>query len=287
MTAVPIYGGPLKRDLIQMAYEECGQAGYEFEIEPEEYAYALRRLDALMAQWQARGIDLGYAFPDTGPASAQEESGIPASATNTVALALAMSLAPGIGKTMPQEARARLAQGMALLPRQAPQPMQLGRQTICGAGNRWGIGWRDPFFPVAPTVTPIAAVAALPNGSVEPAPQPSPVLTIFNTFTNSDAAGSDVDGFAVMAEIVADQLTALGKPFTINPALPCSQTIALLVVAFNAFPGVAFTANPSDLLEQTFERMLSLLTNLVPLPPVNIYPGFNAASNVVFLGAAL
>lgn len=147
---VPVYGGPLKRDLIQLAYEECGQAGYEFELTAEEYASALRRLDALMYEWRdGYGIDLSYNFANYGKGSPEDESGIPPAATQVVATYLAMRVAPGIGKTMTAESSGALARSFSLLRTTYTNMPRMGFRagTIRGAGHR-RFGWRDPFFRV-------------------------------------------------------------------------------------------------------------------------------------------
>lgn len=149
MTAVSLYGGPLKRGIVQLAFEECGQAGYEFELSPEEYDSALRRMNAMLAEWlSGYGIDLGYNFPPPGTnGNPEDESGIPAGTVAVVSSYLARRIAPSIGKTMGAEATIALANSFALLrSTYAVIPvMELGRQTPRGAGNRRA--WAGtPFF---------------------------------------------------------------------------------------------------------------------------------------------
>ena len=147
MTTIALYGGPLKRDIVQLAFEECGQAGYEFELSAEEYDSALRRLNAMLSEWQAaNGIALGYNFPAYGNGSADDESGIPPAAVQAVALGLAMRLAPTIGKAMPPESKAALAASMSNLRSTytVVPTMGFGRNTVRGAGNRYYS--RSPFF---------------------------------------------------------------------------------------------------------------------------------------------
>lgn len=151
MTTINLYGGPLKRDIVQLAFEECGQAGYEFELTPEEYGSALRRLNAMMYEWADRkgyGIDLGYNFPNPGTnGNGEDESGIPNGTIAVVSSYLARRIAPGIGKTMGVEATAALAASFSLLRSgYATIPvMQLARQTPRGAGNKRA--WAGtPFF---------------------------------------------------------------------------------------------------------------------------------------------
>lgn len=151
MTVLNLYGGPLKRDIIQLAFEECGQAGYEFELTPEEYDSALRRMNSMLAMWRRQyGVDLGYNFPDYGHGSADDESGIPDDAVDCVSKKLAQSIAPTIGKAMSSEARMTLATSWAALRStyQAIPMREMGRQVMRGQGNRY---WNGPLpYFVAP-----------------------------------------------------------------------------------------------------------------------------------------
>lgn len=149
MTAIPVFGGPTKRSLIQLAYEECGQTG-EFELEPEEYQSAERRLDNLMAELlSVYGVDLSYNFPDTGVSDdATEESGIPAEAARSVACLLADSIAPSIGKQIVGSNARASALSLLIAQYQVQPTMSFGRGTPIGAGNRTYTYSGRTFFPV-------------------------------------------------------------------------------------------------------------------------------------------
>ena len=137
-----------KRQIIEMAYEECSLSGYEFNVTPEELFSGLRSLDALMAEWAGSSKDLGYNFPATfGGGDLEDVSGIPDAAINGVAISLAMALAPKMGKAMSGETRARLAKSMAVISTMCAKRSVQGwsRNTVAGAGNRaWNYGW--PFM---------------------------------------------------------------------------------------------------------------------------------------------
>lgn len=105
--------GKPKRDLIEMAFEDCGSAGYEFERTPEEIASALRKLDAMMAEWPFNV--LGYAAAEYGAGSPSDLSGLPDDAIHAVAAQLALRIAPSMGKTLSPEQRAAHARSMMLL----------------------------------------------------------------------------------------------------------------------------------------------------------------------------
>lgn len=134
-----------KRTIVNMAFEEIGLAGYEFDATPEEQFSALRRLDALMAQWRGSSLDLGYNFPPAiGAGDLNDAANIPDFAVNATAISLGLRIMPAIGKMMSAETRLALAQGMvairtycAVIPERT-----LPRSTARGAG-----AWNQPWWP--------------------------------------------------------------------------------------------------------------------------------------------
>lgn len=137
-----------KRDVIEMMFEECGLAGYEFDASPEEQFSALRQLDAMMAEWQGPGknVAIGYNAPALlGKGDLDDEVGIPDWTIQAVAISLALRFCPKMGKTMSAESKAALASGMASIgAAYALRPeMALGRRTPRGAGFKGSAWW--PF----------------------------------------------------------------------------------------------------------------------------------------------
>lgn len=133
-----------KRTIVNMAFEEIGLAGYEFDASPQEQFSVLRRLDALMADWKSQSLNLGYNAPPTiGAGDLDDESGIPDNALNTVVMSLALRAMPAIGKSMSPETRVALAQGMgALRTAYAVIPGRtLPRSTPRGSGNKPSSTW--------------------------------------------------------------------------------------------------------------------------------------------------
>ncbi len=134
-----------KRQIVDMAYEECAMAGYEFDVTPEELQSALRRLDALMAEWQATGLRLAYNFPASiGTGNLDDWSGVPDAALDISAKYLAMRIAPRMNKGLGAEARQARAAGMVALRTLCAVPVErrLSVNTPYGAGNKyWGLQW--------------------------------------------------------------------------------------------------------------------------------------------------
>jgi hypothetical protein len=139
-----------KRQLCNEAFAELGLASYEFELTPEELQSAVRRLDSMMAEWQQRGINLGYSLPGSPDGSdLNADSGLPDYAASAVYLGLACKLGPQFGKTVTQETKtaAKAAYDPLLWAAAMPTQQQYPSTLPVGAGNR---AWRwstRPFFP--------------------------------------------------------------------------------------------------------------------------------------------
>lgn len=141
--------GWTKGELVDEAYGEIALAGYVFDIGPEARQTGLRRLDAMMAQWNAVGIRLGYALPSSPTASdIDADSGLPDSATEAVFMNLAIRIASSVGKSVTQDTRNTAKSGYDTLMSRAafPPQQQLPNTLPQGSGNK---PWRrnGPFMP--------------------------------------------------------------------------------------------------------------------------------------------
>ena len=148
--------GYTKQQFISAAFEEIGLASYVFDLQPEQLESALRRLDAMMADWNAKGIRLGYPLPSSPQDSTlSEETLVPDSAYEAIICSLAIRLAPSFGKTVMVETKTTAKQGYDILLQRATFPLekQLPATTPAGAGNKpWRVYdnpyVRPPYFPV-------------------------------------------------------------------------------------------------------------------------------------------
>ena len=152
--------GPPKRQIIELAFSECGMAGYEFGRTPEEVSDALLKLNAMMAEWKGmRGIDLGYIQPNYGVGKPDTLSGIPNDTLNVVASYLALRIAPMMGAQLSTEAKANLARSLSLLEAHyaaiVPMPHDpfTPRGMGVGQGRLLGPFVTDPSTAVATTAT--------------------------------------------------------------------------------------------------------------------------------------
>ena len=146
-----------KRQFVTAAFEEIGLASYVFDLQPQDLESALRRLDAMMAEWNAKGIRLGYPIPGSPQFSDLDEpSEVPDAANETIITNLGIRIAPSYGKQVMPDTRVTAKQGYNTLLARATQPLekQLPRTMPLGAGNKpW---WYDDPF-VQPPVDPALA----------------------------------------------------------------------------------------------------------------------------------
>ncbi len=146
-----------KRQFINAAYEEIGLAAYVFDLQPDQLESAMRRLDSMIASWNAKGIRLGYPMPSSPEDSSLDaESNVPDSANQAVILNLAIQLAPAFGKTVSPDTKMGARDAYRGLQARFTQPIerQLPRELPLGAGNKV---WRnnDNSVFVDPPVDPI------------------------------------------------------------------------------------------------------------------------------------
>jgi hypothetical protein len=148
-----------KRQLITQAFEEIGLAAYVFDLTPEQLNSALRRMDAMVAGWNANGVRIGYPLP-TSPddSDLDQDSNVPDFATEAIYLGLACRLAPGFGKTIsPQTqvfsdmAYSNMVNQTALPTPERQMPITMPR----GQGTKPWRNFNNPF--VAPPDKPILA----------------------------------------------------------------------------------------------------------------------------------
>lgn len=136
-----------KQQFIEAAFEEIGLASYTFDLQPQQLESALRRLDTMIASWNALGIRIGYPIPvNPNQSSLSESTEVPDSANDAIILNLAIRLAPSYGRTVMAETKMNAKQTYdTLLSRAAiPPEMQFPDTLPVGAGNKpWNID--QPF----------------------------------------------------------------------------------------------------------------------------------------------
>ena len=131
--------GYTKREYVAAAFDEIGLASYAFDLEPEQIQSALRRLDAMIAEWNAKGIRLGYPLPlSPSESDLDEQTRVPDSANEAIITNLGIRLAPSVGKQVSPDTKvtAKLAYNTLLARAAMPQEMQFPSNLPSGAGNK-------------------------------------------------------------------------------------------------------------------------------------------------------
>lgn len=146
---IPV-SGRTKRAIIEMAYEDCGLAGYVFERTDDEFASGLRKLNTLMGEWPWN--TLKFNLPTYGQGELAEFSGLDDKYIHAVSQYLAMRLAANMGKSMPIEYMRTCNRSLMLLQSEAAVVPKIGftQGTPKGQGHRQYYR-REPFFPVDET----------------------------------------------------------------------------------------------------------------------------------------
>lgn len=156
--------GYTKRQFVSSAFEEIGLAEYVFDLQPEQLEGALRRLDSMMAEWNAMGIRLAYSMPSSPQDSdLDSETNVPDSAWEAIITNLAIRIAPGYGKTVSPDTKVSAKGAFNVLLQRATFPLeqQLPSTMPTGQGNKpWR--WDNPFVPI-----PADPLDAGPDGPFE------------------------------------------------------------------------------------------------------------------------
>jgi hypothetical protein len=88
-----------KRQLIVLSYEAVGLAGYIYDLMPEQLESARLKLDAMMAEWNGRGLNLSWPIPSSPEnGDIDDETNLPDWALEAVYLNLGPRLANAHGK---------------------------------------------------------------------------------------------------------------------------------------------------------------------------------------------
>jgi hypothetical protein len=150
-----------KRQLVEAAMAEIGLASYAFDLMPEQRELALRRLDSMMAEWNTRGLRLGYPVPDN-PADSDidQDSNTPDAAWEAIITNLALKMAPSYGKQVNIETKITARHALNTILSRASMPPEMKLPAMpSGAGNKT---IDDPFLP-----TPSTDLVAGPDATLD------------------------------------------------------------------------------------------------------------------------
>ena len=139
-----------KRQIVNAAFEDLGLGSYEFNIQPEQRQAALYRLDAMMGEWNAKGIRIGYPLPASPEDSDLDtESNLPDAANRAVYKNLAVEVAPTMGRIAPKELLIEAKKAYTTLfafVKVPPKSRGYGGFMPAGAGHKM---WRNGYKGIA------------------------------------------------------------------------------------------------------------------------------------------
>lgn len=140
-----------KRQYATSALEELGLASYVFDLAADQIEAAVRRLDSMMAEWNGRGIRLGYPLPSSPTSTDLDaDAGSPDSAHDAIVTNLAVRLAPSYGKQVSQQTLATARHGLNTLLARAAQPPEMRLPSMpAGAGNKGVTFTSEPTAPLS------------------------------------------------------------------------------------------------------------------------------------------
>lgn len=156
--------GYTKRQFVEDIHAEIGLASYVFDMPAEQLQRTMRRLNAMMAEWNAKGIRLGYPIPSSPEGGdLDDETEVPDSAWEAIITNGAIRVAPSFGKQVMAETKATAKRAYnTLLSRAAmPPEMQFPNTLPAGAGNKPWV-YDDPFV-----TGPVDPLQSGPDGDLE------------------------------------------------------------------------------------------------------------------------
>lgn len=139
-----------KRQIIEQAYEELGLAAMFYDLQPEQLESARRKLDALVAEWSSKSIQIGYPLPSEANSSdLDQQTNVPDYAIAAMYLNLAIRIAPSFGKTVFPETKQAADSAYRDLLRKSVNKipkMKYSHGLPSGAGNKQRIGCGNTFI---------------------------------------------------------------------------------------------------------------------------------------------
>lgn len=129
-----------KLDIVRQAFDMIGLASYTYDLQSEQMESALRQLDAMVANWNLKGIRLGYPLPaSVSTSDINDDTNVSDMALEALYQNLALRIASSIGKqVMPELKQYAFLAYQNLLSMSAKQPyeMQMPRTMPRGSGNK-------------------------------------------------------------------------------------------------------------------------------------------------------
>lgn len=139
-----------KRQFINAAFDEIGLASYVFDLQPDALESALKKLDAMMAEWNGLGLRLSYPLPSNPDSSSLDEnSTVPDFANSAVISNLAIRIAPSFGKIASDETKRTALSSLQVVYSRfsTPSERRFPNTLPVGSGNKPWVAGNDNYFP--------------------------------------------------------------------------------------------------------------------------------------------
>ena len=137
-----------KRQFITQAFEEIGLAAYVFDLTPEQLDSACRRMDAMVAGWNANGVRIAYPLATSpGSTNLDDDTNVPDFANEAIYLNLACRIGPSFGKIVSPETKLFASVAYSNVVGQTAEPTperQMPQEMPRGQGAK---PWRDTNNP--------------------------------------------------------------------------------------------------------------------------------------------
>lgn len=183
----------LKSELIKGAYEELRISGITVNPGKEDNEMALRKLEGFCAEFEARGICLGYNFEDRPDMSAP--SGIDKAHEDSVQVVLGSKLLSQFGKALTGEFKLKTDAAYSFLVSSTAQVNEVqypSRQPI-GSGNNVRFGtFRRKYYPEIENVPADCSTRTLFKDGVED------YTEHYDSYLIGDA--EDIDSYVITSE---------------------------------------------------------------------------------------
>lgn len=139
-----------KRQFVIQAFDSIGFGSDEFDIGVDSLQSALVKMEAMVAMWAGKGINIKYPLAsEPENASLDTETNVPSAANEAIYLNLALRIAGSHGKTITADLRAgakySYKEMMAFAVSQEIPTMQMPETTPLGAGYKSWRSTRRPF----------------------------------------------------------------------------------------------------------------------------------------------
>jgi len=149
-----------KRQFVTQAFEEIGLAAYVFDLTPEQLDSALRRMDAMVAGWNANGVRIAYPLSSSpGSTDLDQDTNVPDFCNEAIYLGLALRIAASFGKVVSPETKMFADMAYSNMANQAAIPIMersMPQEMPRGQGTKPWRNFNNPFV-IAPDPTEVDA----------------------------------------------------------------------------------------------------------------------------------